>query len=164
MREVTMLCHQDSLAWATPMTVGPEHMTEFRGDAGSEFPLLHTGLCPDREENHHHAADSLSPELYNMLESLGDTRIPWPTANWPVPRDQPALTAELWTWPPVWRNQKQSWTRLLMLPWEWQGWGLIFLLGWGPLRDEELRKHYEVIVSKTDGTLTTYRNYLICPL
>lgn len=71
-----MLCHQDSLACVTPMTVGPEHMTEFRRDAGSEFLLLHTGLCPDREENHHHAADSVSSELYNMLESLEDTRIP----------------------------------------------------------------------------------------
>lgn len=38
-----------------------------------------------------------------------------------------------------------------------QGWGLIFLLWWGPLRDKELLKHYKVIVSKTDGTLTTYR-------
>lgn len=109
------LCCVTETVW--PVTVRPEHMTEFRGDAGSESPLLHTGLCPDREENHHHAADSLSPALYNMLESVGDTRIPWPTANWPVPRDQPAPTAELWTLPPVWRNRKQPRICLLMLPW-----------------------------------------------
>lgn len=42
-----------SLAWVTSCDTRTEHMTEFSRDAGSDFPLLRTGLCPDREENHY---------------------------------------------------------------------------------------------------------------
>lgn len=50
-------------------------MTDFRRDAGSDFPLPHADLCPDREANLHAAAGQPYPELYNILEGLGP-RVP----------------------------------------------------------------------------------------
>lgn len=104
-----------SLTGWLPTVLGPEHMTEFNRDPGSDFPFLHAGLCPDRGENHHTQLASYTQSCITFWKALGDTRVPWHTANWPALRDQPASskrTAELWALPPVWGNTEQSWAQV----------------------------------------------------
>ena len=96
------------------MIIGSEHMTEFSRDAWSDFPLLHTDLCPDREENHYMQLESYIQSCMTFWKALV-LEYPdlWPTG---LPQEISQLEGAtgLWVLPSVWGNIKHS----LMLPWK----------------------------------------------
>jgi hypothetical protein len=49
--------------------------------AGPHFPLLYSGLCPDREENHHMQLASEVQSCITFWTAMDDTRVPWHTAK-----------------------------------------------------------------------------------